>query len=319
MPCVSILIPAFRPQYLDLAIASALAQSYSDFELLISDDSRDDSVASVVAKWNDPRIRYGRNPNPRAPGANRDRLLGLAQGRYIKFLFDDDFLLPSSVETLVTAAELTGSKLVFHGRCFVDASGRLMSAPLSVPPGDVQTLTRRGFFERSVGSVFNFIGEPTNILFEADAFRRLARPFAVAGFPMRFLTDVALYINFVSERHRVSGVGITGSAFRQHAQQASSGGFVAYSAALFEWELFLRWSMDRGEIDRARFLGAIATLHSLYRQHVSNFPELVSILELGGQPGAGGFLSEEFREAVRLAYLSIELRALRRSRGQAAH
>jgi glycosyltransferase involved in cell wall biosynthesis len=316
MPGVSVLIPAFRPQYLDLAIASSMAQSYTDFELLISDDSNDEAVASVVSKWNDPRLRYLKNPNRQAPGANRDHLLGLAQGKYIKFLFDDDFLLPQSIEVLVTVAEQTGSHMVFHGRHFVDAQGRTLASPLPVPAGKIEPLSRRGFFERTVGSVANFIGEPTNILFEAQAFRRLERPFAVAGFPMRFLTDVSLYINFVAQGYQVTGIGVMGSAFRQHDQQTSSAKFPAFSAGLFEWELFLRWATDQGDVDPGRFAAALTHLHRIYRQHVDQFPELAPLLELGGRPGSGGYLSEEFRELASLAYMSIDLRRLAHTRNR---
>jgi glycosyltransferase involved in cell wall biosynthesis len=57
MPVVSILIPAFRPTWLDIAIKSALAQTYTDFELLVSDDCPNDGVRKTMEKWNDPRLQ----------------------------------------------------------------------------------------------------------------------------------------------------------------------------------------------------------------------------------------------------------------------
>jgi len=308
MPEVSILTPAFRPQYLDLTIASALAQSFTDFEFLISDDCPDESVASVVSKWQDPRIRYSRNPDRHLPGANRDRLLGMASGRYIKFLFDDDFLMPHSVDVLVQAARQTGSQLVFHGRHYVDECGRLLPTPVTVPPGERVTLTRAGFFAGVVGSINNFIGEPSNVLFERAAFDTIAQPFAVAGFPMRFLTDLALYINFVAAGYSVTGLGTMGSAFRKHAAQTSNESYPGYSAGLFEWELFLRWATERGDIEPARYTLALNHLHGLYRPHVGQFPELRPMLELAGRTGSGGYWSEEFRRLATDAYAAIEAR-----------
>jgi hypothetical protein len=316
MPDVSILMPAFRPQYLDTAIASALAQTYTDFELIISDDSADESVASVVSKWRDPRIQYGKNPDRQAPGANRDRLLSLATGRYIKFLFDDDFLLPQSIESLVGIAEQTSSQLVFHGRHYIDEWGRVLGSPLPLPPGRFETLSRPVFFERVIGGINNFIGEPTNILFERSAFCELEHPFAVGGFPMRFLTDVSLYLNFVTHGYSVTGLGMIGSAFRQHGQQTSNATYAGYSAGLFEWELFLRWGMSQGDLQPARYEAAIAHLHGLCRPHLENFPELAPFIELAGRPGPDGYWSEAFRALATRAYQAIRERIEARKASQ---
>jgi glycosyltransferase involved in cell wall biosynthesis len=312
MPLVSILIPAYRPQYLDLAIASALAQTFQDFELLISDDSSDPAVALVACKWEDPRIRYFRNPRRQQPGANRDYLLGLASGRYIKFLFDDDFLLPTSIATLVSVAGESGSQLVFHGRHQIDERGCVLSSPQTVPAGQWQTYARRDFFERLIGATENFVGEPTCILFEAEAYRKLPAPFSVAGFPMRFLTDVSLYINFVAQGYKATGVGLMGAAFRHHGEQTSNKTFAAYSAGLFEWELFMRWAVDAGDMEPARYARCLAHLHVKYRRHVEDFPELAPLLELSGAPGPEGFVSSRFRQVLAGAYAAIEDR--RRSR-----
>lgn len=310
MPNVSVLIPAFRPQYLDLAICSALGQSYTNFELLISDDSSDDTVASVVSKWSDSRIRYFRNPNRQMPGSNRDHLLRQAQGRYIKFLFDDDFLLPQSIGLLVEIAQQSGAHMVFHGRHVVDERGCVLSSPSIIAPDKWAVLDRRAIFESAIGYTHNFIGEPSNVLFDAEAYRKLERPFAVAGFPMRFLTDMALYINFVIHGCTISGTGAMASAFRRHEEQASNTNFPAFSAGLFEWELLLRWAVDHKEVQPPRYLAAMAQMHATYQQYVMSFPELAPFLDLDINDGSNGYLSDEFREVVALAYVSIELRRL---------
>lgn len=311
MPNVSVLIPAFRPDYLDAAVASVLAQSYTDFELIISDDSDEPFVESVVSKWSDPRMRLVRNPSRRLPGANRDHLLRIAQGKYIKFLFDDDFLLPQSIRGLVNLIEETGSQMAFHGRHFVDERGCVLSSSSVVASGHYAFLDKRKFFEDLLGATNNFIGEPSNVLFATDALRKLERPFAICEFPMRYLTDVALYGNFLMHDYKVVGAGFMGSAFRKHRQQNSNTLSPIYSAGLFEWEVLLRWSVDRGELDKGRYRTAITLLHEGgYRRHVHVFPELAPFLELGGRPGPNAYWSSEFREALSLAYVAIEMRQL---------
>ena len=310
MPTVSVLIPAFRPQYLDLAICSALAQTYTDFELLISDDSSDGAVESVVSKWTDSRIRYFRNPHRQLPGANRDHLLRQAQGKYIKFLFDDDFLFPQSIALLIHVAEQSGSQMVFHARHLVDERGVVLSSPSNIAADQWAVLDRRAIFESAIGYTHNFIGEPSNVLFGAEAFQKLDRPFVVAGLPMRFLTDMALYINFVVHGHSISGAGVRASAFRRHGEQASSKNFPAFSAGLFEWELLLRWAMDLKELEISRYLPAMALMHATYREHLPQFPELAAFLEVDIEPGPSGYLNDKFRHAVSLAHVAIELRRL---------
>lgn len=308
MASVSILIPAFRPQYLDLAIASAMAQTHGDFELLIGDDCADEAVASVVSKWKDPRLTYMKNPRPREAGSNRDFLLSEARGKYIKFLFDDDFLLPQSVELLVRLAEQTQSQLVFHSRHMIDASGCILESPHFVPADQFYIFSRQEFFEFTIGTVSNPIGEPTNILYEAAAYRQLAQPFAVAGFRMRFLTDVALFVNVVAAGMRLTGAGVFGSAFRKHDGQQSTAAYPGYSAGLFEWEVLLRWAVDGGDIRCEHAQAVLPRLHALYRHHAPNFPELEGFLALEPTAPGKAFLSEAFREQVALAYLTIDRR-----------
>lgn len=311
MPTVSVLIPAYRPDYLDVAIASVLAQSYTDFELLISDDSTEEFVGSVVSKWNDPRIQFFRNPNTQLPGANRDFLLQSAKGRFIKFVFDDDYLLPGSIENLVNIAQQTESQLVFHGRHFVDERGCVLSSMMAIEAGTFAILDRRTFFEDLIGRTVNFIGEPSNVLFETEAFRKLERPFALHGIPARFLTDVVLYANLLIQGYRITAAGFMGSAFRQHRKQNSNAASPFFPAGRFEWELLLRWAVDHGGLAEERYWPAIKLVHRGYLEYVRSFPELLAFLELEGRPGAHGYWSDEILEATLLAHMSMELRRLR--------
>lgn len=308
MPKVSILVPAIRPEFLDLCIASALCQTFQDFELLISDDRDDNAVESVVSKWTDRRIRYMKNPNKRLPGGNRDHLLSQAAGKYIKFLFDDDFLLPQSIEFLVAVAEKFGGKLIFHGRYLVDSAGRIMAAPLYQEQGMVAPISREMFFNGMVGRSFNFIGEPSNVLFEAEALCDMGSPFGLDGMRMRFLTDVAFYMNFARRDLKIMGFGFLGSAFRRHHDQTSGADQPVYSAGLFEWELFQRWAIDHGEMDFQTYQQAIANLHTAYRGYMDSFPELGDFLKLEGGGDGEKFLTNGFLETLAGAYERIEER-----------
>ncbi len=309
MPEVSVLIPAFRPQYLDLAIASILAQTYTDFELIVSDDSNGDDVERVVSKWSDARLRYVRNNRRQLPGANRDYLISLARGRYLKFVFDDDFLLPRSLEVLYTAAMSVDGDLVFHGRYLVDDQGRPLGKASVLEDGQVAKVDPPVLFVSMLGGIQNFIGEPSNILISADMLRAIPNPFGIGGERLRFLTDVALYVNIAASGGTIVGAGAIGSAFRFHASQTSAVGGSAYSAGLFEWEYIVRWAADRGFLDSGSAISAISTCRSNYLPFLEAYPELrvLATVSTPTRPDES-FLAAQYMTALRSAWDTVDQR-----------
>lgn len=299
MPRVSIIVPALRPDFLDACISSALAQTFGDFELLVGDDSAGDDVFSVLSKWEDPRVRYARNPNRGVPGANRDMLVKLASGQFIKFLFDDDLLLPRSVEMLLKVADATDAKLVFHGNYVIDEIGRTHPNPLLIPEGQLAEPTREAFFQTAITPGVNFVGGPVNILIATEVLRSMPTAFGLDGERMRFLGDVALYANMLDQGHRMLGIGARLSAFRFHGAQTSNQNSPVHVAGLFEWELLARWSADRWPITGEQAVAAIEACHERYRAHIVRYPQLQRFIDLGAAPDSSGRLcTESFRDLL---------------------
>lgn len=309
-PRVSLLVPAYRHEFLDLSIASALAQTYSDFELLISDDSAGDCVEAVASKWGDTRIRFMRNPTQRRVGGNRDFLLSEASGTYVKFLFDDDFLFPEALERMVEAADEEEAQLVFTTWHTVDKAGRVTESHGSSdhwhPPAE---LPAEVFFEDVIARTSNFLGGPTNVLLERAALESIERPFTLGGLEMRFLSDVALFVNFVERGCKLVGLDYFGSAFRRHSTQYSNAKGPAFSAGIFEWEHLQRWAADHGYFTSERCEDAIAWRHRIYAAHVDAYPELSLFIELGtGADSDGRFMTEEFLAVLRFAHQEVDRR-----------
>jgi hypothetical protein len=95
-PMVSILTAAFNAAPLiGETIASVIAQTFDDFEMLIVDDGSTDDTAQAVSRWSDadPRIRLLRQSNTGLAGA-RNAALAVARGRYMALLDSDDIWLP---------------------------------------------------------------------------------------------------------------------------------------------------------------------------------------------------------------------------------
>jgi glycosyltransferase involved in cell wall biosynthesis len=98
----SVLIPVHNdPDHYQEAIESVLAQTFTDFELLVIDDGSDDPV--VVP--GDERITLLRNSAPAGWPAARNRALDVAAGDHIVFLDSDDLFLPHRLEHIVTTVD----------------------------------------------------------------------------------------------------------------------------------------------------------------------------------------------------------------------
>ncbi len=94
MPRLSICIPTYRQiDYLRETLRSVEAQHFDDYELIITDDTPDDSVQRLVESFNfGARLRYHRNPIALGSPENWNEAVRQAKGSYIKMLHHDDRL-----------------------------------------------------------------------------------------------------------------------------------------------------------------------------------------------------------------------------------
>jgi glycosyltransferase involved in cell wall biosynthesis len=123
---VTVCIPTYRrTQWLAETIASALGQTYSDLVLEVHDDATpDDSVAEVVSRFSDPRVRYIRHADNAGIVGNFTRSLLGASTEYVIQLGDDDIVEPALVEKTVAALDASPSAGFAHSRfALIDAAG----------------------------------------------------------------------------------------------------------------------------------------------------------------------------------------------------
>jgi glycosyltransferase involved in cell wall biosynthesis len=95
-PKVSVITVTFnREAFIREAINSVLAQSFTDWELLVIDDASTDNTKSIVDEYisKDSRIKYFRNEQNLGIAKTRNRGLELAEGEYIAPLDSDDVWL----------------------------------------------------------------------------------------------------------------------------------------------------------------------------------------------------------------------------------
>lgn len=93
-PALSIIVPVYRvEQYLTECIDSILAQTFTDWELILVDDGSPDGSGAICDRYaaRDSRIRVIHKPNGGVSAARNDAL-DIARGRYITFVDSDDYL-----------------------------------------------------------------------------------------------------------------------------------------------------------------------------------------------------------------------------------
>ena len=113
----SVLIPAYKKQYLRECIESVLAQTYSNYELVIVNDASPEDLDSVVCTFADDRIRYFKNEqNCGAVNVvdNWNKCLEYAEGDYVICMGDDDRLLPNCLEEYVKLINSYPNLDVYH-------------------------------------------------------------------------------------------------------------------------------------------------------------------------------------------------------------
>ena len=186
----SILIPTYNyAQYLPEAIESVLAQDFTDYELIVSDDASTDNSAEIIRRYaiRDSRIRATFHPVNLGMVANWNWCLGQARGAYIKFLFGDDRLAtPHALRRFTAMLDAhPQAALTVCARRVVDAH----SQPLEV----WDQFAEEGLYAgRHVGrqcllATHNFVGEPTAVMFRAAL--------APSGFDLRYrqIVDLELW------------------------------------------------------------------------------------------------------------------------------
>lgn len=177
-PAISVLLTVYnREHYIAASIDSVLAQTHTDFELIICDDGSTDATRAIVEKYakQDARIRLAVNERNLGQFENRRYVASLARGAYLKYHDSDDVMYPHCLETMLRALDgepraafaLSGSHHWPGGPC-----------PMLLTP-------RLSYEREFLGSGLFHLG-PAAALFRADAFRELGG-FPVAGVASDYL------------------------------------------------------------------------------------------------------------------------------------
>ena len=137
VPAVSVILSAYNAeQYLGEAIESILAQTFTDFELLVVNDGSTDRTADIVRGYADYRVQLVTNPSNLGLAKSLNQGIAVARGRYIARQDADDFSLPERLQKQFDFMERHSQVAVLGtGRRILSSSGPIKSGrmPMASP------------------------------------------------------------------------------------------------------------------------------------------------------------------------------------------
>jgi glycosyltransferase involved in cell wall biosynthesis len=129
-PRVSVGVPVFNGEnYLAEALDSILAQTFSDFELVISDNASTDGTREICRAYaaKDPRIHYYRNEKNVGAARNYNRVFELSSGEYFKWAAHDDLCGPELLERCVEVLDRESDVIMCYAKTIlVDEHGQII-------------------------------------------------------------------------------------------------------------------------------------------------------------------------------------------------
>jgi glycosyltransferase involved in cell wall biosynthesis len=221
-PLVTIAIPTYNraESYFPVAFRSALSQTYSNLDIVVSDNCSSDRTQAMVRDIKDPRVRYFRHDPGIGQKNNYNFCFEQATGSYVLLLHDDDVIDCDFVSSCMDASgDTAGVGIIRTGMRTINADGDIIDQLTN----DVDGLPIEAFFGRWLGGN----GTPIyccNTLFNT---RRLRE---VGGFTSRHFCypDTMAIFRLAAQFGRIDIPDVKAS-FRFHGDQAG------FSRKISEW------------------------------------------------------------------------------------
>lgn len=174
-PLVSVLMTAFnRERYIGAAIESVLASTFSDFELIITDDRSSDNTVSIAETYaqKDARVKVYINEQNLGDYPNRNKAASHARGKYLKYVDADDYIYPWGLQHLVEMMER-----------FPEAGWGLCSLIQTMPDPYPFQLTPAQAYQRHYLGAGLFHKAPLSSIIKREVFEQVGgfKPIRMAG------------------------------------------------------------------------------------------------------------------------------------------
>lgn len=264
-PAISVCIPTFNgDRTIEETLRSVLNQTFSDFEIVICDDSSTDKTLQIVAQFDDPRIIVSKFEKAPDPAANWNRAVRLCRGQYVKVMGQDDVLYPQCLEMEMRAfTEYSdiAPVFVFSNRDIILESGFKLKRSNLFRRTGFQAVGRNKALRSVLRSGRNTIGEPVAVTMRRDTFEK------TRGFEGSYVVDLAMWFDLLEY----------GSAVKNH--QVLS----AFRISRSSWSFRLRKSQARQTIELFEKLNpGRPGLHLFWGKMMANLIQSIRALILMG-------------------------------------
>lgn len=167
---VTVIIPTYnRAKYIDRAIMSVLNQTYQNIEIIVVDDndseseSRKEMLKKMKKYSNNKKVKYLLHTKNMNGAAARNTGIKAASGKYITFLDDDDYFLPTRIEKLVKKIKEEKVDCVYSAMVLVE-NKRIKMLKHAIKKGNLQL---------DILKQKSFIGTGSNMLFTASSLKEI--------------------------------------------------------------------------------------------------------------------------------------------------
>lgn len=220
-PAVSVIMPAYNMErFVEQAIRSVIAQTFSDWELIVVDDCSNDGTWSILKKMakEDSRIQVVRNERNQGAAMTRNRAFDLCRGSYVALLDSDDIWYPEKLAKQTALAQRTGADIIYCSYGIVDQNGEKICEDFIVP----ETVTFEAFLTRAVISCSTALLK-----------RRIIETYRFGT--KYYHEDLVFWCQILRDGHVARGVSDVLAEYRViEGSRASNKG----RSALFRWQVY---------------------------------------------------------------------------------
>lgn len=291
---VSVIIPNYNyARFLKQRIESVLAQTYTDFEIILLDDASVDDSISILNRYNtNPHVTHLEinSVNSGSPFAQWQKGIGLARGKYIWIAESDDSAEPLFLEKAVAALNNhSQASFCFLGSHCIDENGTLLSRDFDrwtskqlQRPSKIGVFDGKDYIERNL-YWRNYIYNASGVVFRKKYFEQVKD---LSCFSMRYSGDWLFWVE-MARRGMVIELYEKLNLFRLHSTSTTVQGNASGNAVLEDIKV-VRYIESISSISQYKRLLRCGMLYkNIKRAKVDSEPRLLLSEELTRNLGDG--------------------------------